>query len=1041
MSLNFLREYQWTGHDSYRLPTFVDIRPELRPGKNVVCIKVESRRAPAKLDVTGEVLLWSGARIPLETDGTWQAEPMPLGLGNKHWTDPGYSDHDWRSAVSASAPHGSVWHQFNTAIYSRPFLSKWLRHPDANAQDSVWLRKTWTISHQPDDAWLRVVANRHYDLFFNGDRVQPSNAPLPELDTGKWVIQRMRGLDPQARPTLLDPDELGSPFVGSEYENPASGDPTANDFHSPKIRRPGRSDNDPTKSIDDLAGLFELAELDAKVHGERHRTFGVPEPVKPRSHHKDRGVIGYMAYDVSRLIHRGDNRIEIRLCEPDVWGHVNRLAGVAIDGATVTTDGRVMPLDGERGWQVCRATQLAAKRWLDVLVDQPAHTMADSLPRMRYRGAARASGWAMKETVRGVIVCALMLFGGVIAPMVAWSVWPWPLKQTSSLIHLARTFYAMLMAGSCVLFMAIVLEGCFVERHELMWYRLPVVWRTVCALSVGSMVLMGIGDLYVRAKREQLSVGMGILSIRRFPKSPAWIVLVFWVVVLSFFLRAYRLDFQPLDDDEYASVQAILSIAQTGIPNFVPDNVWYTRSPLYHYTVGAIVFLFGPTLWSLRLPSVLMGSATCWLTYLCGSHLLKSRWVGLGAMFMMAIHPFEIFTSHVARFYQMQQFMALLTIYCFCQGFVSGQRAGYRYMTVFCFLATVMSQEISCVMGIPLLIGYLVFAKEKSLRSNLGLIIASACALAVILLDYVVFKTRCLTRLEGISPNLEAMVKPHFWYPFNLFSLFIGYSRLHVSASVFLFLGIPMVCRERQKNARALYLVLFLGVLLTNLLVTHVSLRYQYWLFPIWALLSLEGLRALLRRISSYNLDLIHEPRRMNWWVTVGSFVVFSGILISWSPWRIAESYNAKLVGDSTAAMQYIRQHLRDEDQVMVTGPHTHAALLEIGKVDYDLSVPLLYDFAMLSDGKLIDRNGGAEIIGGLSPLMKVCRDHSRVWVAINREKLRNRGKNLRWGYPGARVELFLRRNCELMYETYLWSVFLWDANRGWVVPFREDKL
>jgi len=239
----------------------------------------------------------------------------------------------------------------------------------------------------------------------------------------------------------------------------------------------------------------------------------------------------------------------------------------------------------------------------------------------------------------------------------------------------------------------------------------------------------------------------------------------------------------------------------------------------------------------------------------------------------------------------------------------------------------------------------------------------------------------------------------------------------------------------------AFYVVLFMGVLMTNILVTHVSLRYQYWLIPIWIVLSLEGLRAMLRRVGTYNLDLSREPRRLNWWVSMATLVVFVGIVLSWSPWRMIGSYNVKLLGDSTGAMQYIRQNLRDDDRIMVTEPHTHAAHLETGRVDYDLAVPLLYDFAMLHDGKLIDRNGGADVVGNLAQLMEVCRDNPRVWIAVNREKLRNRGKNLQWEYPGARVELFLRRNCELAYETYLWSVFLWDANRGWIVPFRDDQL
>ena len=61
-----------------------------------------------------------------------------------------------------------------------------------------------------------------------------------------------------------------------------------------------------------------------------------------------------------------------------------------------------------------------------------------------------------------------------------------------------------------------------------------------------------------------------------------------------------------------------------------------------------------------------------------------------------------------------------------------------------------------------------------------------------------------------------------------------------------------------------------------------------------------------------------------------------------------------------------------------------------------------------------------------------------RLWVVVNREKFRTRGKNLRWEYPAARIELFLRKNFEIKQRTYLWTVFLWDRSRGQFQQFRD---
>jgi hypothetical protein len=410
-------------------------------------------------------------------------------------------------------------------------------------------------------------------------------------------------------------------------------------------------------------------------------------------------------------------------------------------------------------------------------------------------------------------------------------------------------------------------------------------------------------------------------------------------------------------------------------------------------------------------------------------------------MLLLVLHPYEIYTGHVIRFYQLQQLVSLATLYCFCRGLITGRSHPYRDLTILAFLAAVLCQEASCVMGFSLLLAYVLFADDQQGSRNIRLLTAASCAIAIIALDYVTFHSRCMTRLAGISPNLEATVTPHFWQPCNFLALLIGYSRLHVAGSVFLLLGLPLVIRQRHRCTLALYLIFFSGIVMTNIWVTHISLRYQYWLIPLWALLSLEGMHALLKRVCASGLDALAEPHRHYRWVAATTAVCFTACVLVLSPWRIPASYDMKLLGDSTGALQFIRANLRPADRVMVTEPHTHAALLETGRVDYDLSVPLLYDYAMWKDSRLIDRNGGAEIVGELNQLAAALQEHDRVWIAVNHEKLRSRGKNLRWEYPGARVDLFLRRNCQLVYKTYLWSVYLWDAGHGSYIPFRMDQL
>ena len=162
-------------------------------------------------------------------------------------------------------------------------------------------------------------------------------------------------------------------------------------------------------------------------------------------------------------------------------------------------------------------------------------------------------------------------------------------------------------------------------------------------------------------------------------------------------------------------------------------------------------------------------------------------------------------------------------------------------------------------------------------------------------------------------------------------------------------------------------------------------------------------------------------------------------VTLSWSPWRILGSFEETLLGDSITPLRYVHANLRPADKVMITEPHPHAARMELGKVDYDLALPILYDFAYWDDGLLRDRNGDARVINRLAQFQDLFAREERIWIVINREKLRSRTRNLRWEYPGAREEYFLRRNCQLAFRSYLWHVYLWDRNAQRYHAFRAE--
>ena len=1099
MALNFPREYQWDGHDNWRLPMYIELTSALQPGRNVLAIEAESRLAPARVSVEGEIQLWSGEVIPLRSDETWLGEPSTPGPQWLDWTESNYWDKEWRRAVVCDGPTDWGLRSVPEPVYTEPFAGEWMRHPAAANDAAVTYSTQWQLNRPVDEAWLRLLCNRGYELYVNDMRVRVASVKAPDLDNGNWVFGRGSAHDPSSRPELLDPDEVGSSFVGTRFESPRKADAQLEPFINPFAPQITPFRYERTHHRAQEAGVI----LPKRTLAESRRTPATPdlfpERPQPNALKHDLSSGGYLSYSIRPLLRIGSNSIEVRCLGKS---KANWPPQIAADGGALDPTGERISLSGSQQWRV-HNTSTSPSQFQPIAVVGPAYQPGDRLPAMQYRGVAINSNTFADLLPRALIQVALPTTAATV--LILWAAWLLDRRHSSSHALSPATFddrrsaislplwlstsqmlYAMLLTAIVSIGAAILLESSWVERHEILWCLDGTIWSFAFPITMAASLCVGIIDTLGRVGlsrwRQQ---GHGVTGmLRNLPHTKLWFHLILWILLLAVLLRAYKLDLQPLDDDEYASTQAILSILHTGTPGFVPDDVYYTRSPLFHYLTALIALPFGGNLWSLRLQTVGWGVATAWLSYLCGAHLLRSRWVGLISMLLLAVHPFEIFTGHVIRFYQMQQFFALLTLYCFCRGFVGitpdagriqhtssgfgasdesfasgtttqlaspqttepssqthhGQSQGWRIATILIFLCAVLSQEITIALAPSLIFGYLVFAKDFGWQKNIQLLLYCALAVGLIELDYLVFQTLCLTRTEGVSPSIEAAVKPHFWYPLNFLSVFTGYSRLHIVPSFFFLCGLPLLWRERNRNTLAFVAFLISGIVTTNILVTNVSLRYLYWSFPVWMLLSADGMRLLISTLTS----IVYPPQQhLNRYVVtsgVGCLLCIGCIVASWSPWRIPGSYEMRILGDSTGAVRWVRSQKQPGDKIAITEPHTHCAYLEGDKCDYDLAIPLLYDFAVMRNGVLVDRNGGGEVISNLDDLIHVFSKGDRVWLVLNREKFRTRGKNLRWEYPGARFELFIRKNCELKYRTYLWSVFLWDPARGHYAPFQLQE-
>ncbi len=940
-SVPYPREYQWHPQATYRVPVFIDASRQLQRGHNALCIRIDSRRTRPLLRVTGEVVLVSGERFSLASDASWKAVSLPREEAGVEWIAARFSDLQWPAAEQRRGPEG-FFRTLDPAVFSTPFAGRELTIDTRSHGASVAFETTWRLDDAPEEAWLRVAANRAYELSINGRKMIPASLGSNELAVGNWIAHTTFATSERWQPAALDPEDAGSLFAVSAAERGGATIPTA---------------------------LLRDSQLEA-----------------------------FDACNVTALLRRGENRITLRLV--DRGAHFQWNPRAAVDGLARSANFRSPLTSSTATWTASTAAGMVP------VISGNSHPIRDQ--QLRYLGAAqvgvRWTEWVIAAGVALLLAVGSAILSRRLAPL--------------TIVHAS----ASLLVASTALVSVLILDRCFALRDEALWMAQPALWAAVLALAFAAG-----GATWLLLRTPTLRFPRGNRAV------PAFLV---FVLIVCGFTRAYRADFQPTDADEWASLQTILAIVDTGTPKLT-DEAYYTRSPLYHYLTAGSVVLFGETFWAVRLPGAAFAVATCALLYLCGARLLRSRWVGLGAAALFAIHPLALDMGHQVRFYQQQQFFALLTFYYFCLGFVSAQKMSARYAMLAAFFAAVFSQEISVMMAFTLLPAYLLFARGFDWRREARWLVTAGCGLVFVVLDFVIFQTVCLTRLEGVSPRVEPALGLNFMYPSTLYWIFSLFSRLHLGLSVLFFAGLPFVLRTRNRAAITLVVTFFSGLVFTTILITGPGVRFQYWLFPLFFLATVYGAQELAAAAVRQLGPLLVTRQRAIQWSLGAALVLMVGL--SFSPWKIVGSYETKLMPDVDGAFAFVRQKIAAGDALAVAAPHTAAAMCELGRVDYDIELPLFQDFVYRKDGRLIDRNGGAQVIARVDDLQDAIAQHERVWVVLNRDiRFRSPGSRIAWQSPGARFDLFVRTNLELVHQTYLTDVFLWDQSKGRLQGFRR---
>ena len=232
ISIVYPREYQWSGHDSAELPTWLDLTSVLDPGVNALCVEVETPGTTPALIVSGEALLATGERIPIRSGPEWQAEPVPNALPQERWTYPESPVLNWNHARVLPWKR-NFWRLVPEGVYEEPFRGKRVRF--AGTGSITWLEQEVDLSSKPVEGFLRVATDTPFQIWINERPVQPITLCPTTLGCGPWFIREMTRSEMDFAlgnlPVWLDADEVATLLPGQQGESPQRRDPRLNNFN------------------------------------------------------------------------------------------------------------------------------------------------------------------------------------------------------------------------------------------------------------------------------------------------------------------------------------------------------------------------------------------------------------------------------------------------------------------------------------------------------------------------------------------------------------------------------------------------------------------------------------------------------------------------------------------------------------------------------------------------------------------------------------------------------------------------------------------
>ncbi|CAN2044518.1 membrane hypothetical protein [Candidatus Magnetomoraceae bacterium gMMP-1] len=456
------------------------------------------------------------------------------------------------------------------------------------------------------------------------------------------------------------------------------------------------------------------------------------------------------------------------------------------------------------------------------------------------------------------------------------------------------------------------------------------------------------------------------------------------VLMLASALRFYNLSFCNLLHDSSASLEASMSIAKNNFP-LLPSDIWYARSPLYHYFVGFLLKLipyFPPRVIG-RFITALFSVICCFEIYILGKTLKNQRAGFIGAL-IAAISPFFIYMSRIIRFYPMATAFGLLTMICFYKGYIiEDNNKKYQVATFIFLIFTFLLGEVSATVIPSTALGYLLFGQKPDSKSLKTIILGTLCFFIVVVADMLFLYSKGRTPYIAMHFSTSPQIVPHLTNLFDNISIFfIGDYQINIFTSFLFIVGLIWAVIDKNKNFLLLFLIVIGSVWTVQFLVLLVSQRYFTHLFPLLYLAVGFSIERSLRFIFSY-LKLLYPQKsifRPIILITLIGLIIFA-LTIEGNPINLLRSYNINLILNTRSedAIRFAKSHMLKDD-VLITAFGEISTVYNI-KVHYYPWRLCYFDEVFYKKGKIVERHSNGIIVGDIDKMRDILKRHKRVWV------------------------------------------------------------